>query len=153
MKIEYLCDHIHFADTIAKWIFDEFIDGIKIDRTYEDTLASFKNCHKTEFPIRFIMMDGDKCAGTISIVENDLRCRKNYYPWLAGLYVDKSCRNQKIGEQLLNNAKNIVAGMGHKELYLRTEHASGYYRRLGWEFVESCDDDYNLVPDVFVWKF
>jgi GNAT superfamily N-acetyltransferase len=157
IKIEYLCDYIHFADTAAKWIFDEFINGIKHDRSYGDVLAAIKNCHKTELPIRLIALIDDKCVGTVSIVVNDLqlqckgKCR-DYTPWLASLYVDKEYRNQKIGEQLIDSVKNIVKQLDYDKLYLRTEHASGYYRRLGWEFIETCEDNYNLKPDVFMWN-
>ena len=148
MTIEYLCDHINFADTVAKWIFDEFINGIKVDRSYENILSSVKNCHKLELPIRLIALLDGKCAGTVSIVFNDLKCR-NYTPWLGSLYVDAAFRKKGIGEKLIDRVKTIVTELGYKELYLRTEHASGYYKRLGWEFVETCDDDYNLKPDVF----
>ena len=149
MKIEYLCDHIGFADTVARWIYDEFIDGIKYDRSYEDVLSSVKRCRKHELPVRLAALTDDKCVGTVSIVSNDLKCR-DYTPWLASLYVDKAYRNKKIGEQLIDSVKNIVAQLGYDKLYLRTEHASGYYRKLGWEFIETCEDSYNLKPDVFM---
>jgi GNAT superfamily N-acetyltransferase len=77
-----------------------------------------------------------------------LACRE-YTPWLAGLYVDESYRGEKIGVQLIERVKDIAKELGYDELYLRTEHASNYYRRLKWQFVESCYDDYDLKPDVF----
>ena len=82
MKIEYLCDYINFADTAARWIFDEFIDGIKHDRSYEDVLSAMKNCRRHELPVRLVALVDDKCVGTVSVVENDLKCR-DYTPWLA----------------------------------------------------------------------
>jgi len=151
MEIKYLCDHLIYADTVAKWNYDEFVKGIKVDRTYESTLSSIKNCRKLEFPIRLVAIIDNKCVGTVSIVFNDLKCR-DYTPWLASLYVEKAYRKQKIGQKLINHVKKIAAELGYGELYLRTEHASDYYRKLGWEFVESCEDDYNLKPDVFKCK-
>jgi len=149
-EIVYLCDNICFAETAAKWIFDEFIDGIK-DRTYEEVVASWKNCNRDKLPIRLVAVIDGRCAGAISIVENDLRCR-DYTPWLASLYVDEKLRKNGIGRALIERVKEIARGMGYKEIYLRTEHASGYYRKLGWEYVETTNDDFNLVPDVFKWK-
>ena len=149
-EIVYLCDNIYFAETAAKWIFDEFIDGIK-DRTYEEVVASWKNCNRDKLPIRLVAVIDGRCAGAISIVENDLRCRE-YTPWLASLYVDEKLRKNGIGRALIERVKEIARGMGYKEIYLRTEHASGYYRKLGWEYVETTNDDFNLVPDVFKWK-
>ena len=152
MKIEYLSDHMIFAEQVAKWIYDEFFENIRTNRTYPEVLSGIKICHKAEFPIRLVAIIDNKCVGTVSIVQNDLDCRE-YTPWLAALYVDKAFRNHKIGEQLVNKVKDIVKDMGYHELYLRTEHTSDYYRRLGWQFIESCEDHFNLKPDVFKFIF
>jgi len=149
VKIEYLCDHIQFADTVASWLYDAFISGIRDDLSRAYVLSSVKNCHKLEFPIRLIALLDGNCVGTVSIVSNDLKCRE-YTPWLAAFYVDKGFRNQKIGEQLIDCVKSIVTQLGYKEVYLRTEHTSAYYRKLGWRFIETCADRFNLKPDVFV---
>ena len=146
-----MCDHIGFADTIARWVYDEFIAGIKDDLSYEDILAAIKKCHKSVLPIRLIALADDQCVGTVSLVLNDLKCRA-YSPWLAALYVDKRYRNQGIGERLVSAVIAVAQKLGHDRLYLRTEHASDYYRKLGWAFVETCEDDYDLKPDVFVYE-
>lgn len=148
MKIMYLSDHIGFAEDVAKWIYDEFIHNIRNGLDYEQILTSVKECGKTELPIRLIAVADEKCVGTVSIVRNDLKCRA-YTPWLAALYVDKPYRNNKIGEQLIERVKGIVQDLGYCELYLRTEHASGYYKKMGWQWVESCTDEFGLEPDVF----
>ena len=149
MEIEYLCDHIDIADTVARWIYEAFIAGIRDDLSYEDLLTAIKKCHRQELPIRLITFVDGKCAGTVSLVLNDLKCRA-YSPWLAALYVDKRYRSQGIGERLVNAVINIAQELGHERLYLRTEHASDYYRKLGWDFVETCEDDFDLKPYVFV---
>ena len=151
MQIEYLCNNTVFTECVAQWIYDEFIKNIKNDRSYEEVLSKVKICYKDQIPIRLIAVIDGKCVGTVSIVQNDLKCR-NYTPWLAALYVDKSFRGNGIAKKLIESVKNIVKDLGYNELYLRTEHASGYYKKLGWQFIESCDDDYNLKPDVFTYK-
>ena len=148
MQIEYLTDYNNFTEQAAEWIYREFIQGIQHGVSYEQILNAFHECHKTKLPIRLVALENGRCVGTVSIVKNDLNCRV-YTPWLAALYVDESRRGNKIGEGLIDRVKQIAKELGHDELYLRTEHASNYYRRLGWQFVESCDDDYDLKPDVF----
>lgn len=152
VKIEYLCDDISYADIVAKWVYDEFIEGIKHGVSYEDVLSSVKDCEKDKLPICLIALSEDICAGTVSIVYNDLKCR-DYTPWLSSLYVDKAYRNNKLGVRLIEHVKQIVKDLGYGELYLRTEHASDYYRKLDWQFIETCNDDFNLKPDVFKWTF
>ena len=148
MKIEYLCDNTHFIATVADWIYGEFIRDIRRGITYENILSAIGACSKDALPVRLVAVCGGRCAGTVSIVQNDLECR-DYAPWVAALYVDVSFRNQKIGEKLLDRAKGIAAEMGYDEIFLRTEHAGNYYRRLGWRYVESCEDEFGLIPEVF----
>ena len=148
MKIEYLVDNIIFAENVAGWIYDEFINGIRHGISYEQLLSSVKNCHKAELPIRLIAKEDNKCVGTVSIVQNDLKCR-DYTPWLAALYVEKAYRRNKVGEQLVERTKSIVKELGYNELFLRTENTSNYYRKLEWRFIESCEDEFGLKPDVF----
>ena len=148
MKIINLTGNAEYAACCAQWIYDEFIKGIKTSRTYEDVLEAYRISFETELPVRLAAVYGGKCIWTVSLVHNDLRCR-DYTPWLASLYVDKEHRGNKTGERLVLEIMNKAKDLGYKELYLRTEHASGYYKRLGWTFVERCEDDHGLVPDVF----
>ena len=148
MEIAYLADHMIFADDVATWIYTAFIKDVRPGVSYEQVLSKVKACHKSQLPICLIAMVDGKCVGTVSIVQNDLQCR-GYTPWLAALYVDQAFRDNKIGEQLVARVKDIVKDLGYREIYLRTEHASDYYRKLGWEFIETCEDQFNLKPNVF----
>ena len=148
MEIVYLSDNMNFAETVAQWVFKEFISGIRAGVTYEQVLSAVKNCHKSQMTIRIIALVDGKCVGTAALFKNDLKGR-DYTPWLAALYVDAPYRNQKIGRQLIEKIKEIAKSLDYNELFLRTEHASDYYRKLGWQFVESCKDEYGLTPDVF----
>ena len=137
-----------FAEEVAGWLYNEFIKDIRLGISYEQKLASIKMCGKNELPIRLIALIDDKCVGTVSLVQNDLRgC--DYTPWLASLYVDVPYRKQKIGEQLVERVKDITRELGYTELYLRTEHAGNYYRRLGWQYIGSQKDEFGLVPEIF----
>ena len=150
MKIEYLKDHPELAETAAKWIYDEFIKDIKKDVSYETVLNRYFIYNKTKLPIHLVAItDEQQCVGTISIDENDLKCRKIYTPWLSSLYVDKPFRSRKVAQKLINRVIEITKELGYKELYLRTEHTSDYYKKRGWLFVESCEDEYGLKPDIF----
>ncbi|MCL1795824.1 MAG: GNAT family N-acetyltransferase [Clostridia bacterium] len=148
VRMAYLCDHLHFAEEIAMWVYREFIEGIKDGVAYEQVLASMRNCRRDALPVRFVAIADGKCVGSVSLVDNDLR-RRDDSPWLAALYVDEPYRKMKIGARLVECAQEAARELGYKALFLRTEHASGYYRKLGWRFVGTFDDDYSLKPDVF----
>jgi predicted N-acetyltransferase YhbS len=148
LEICYLNEHISFAETVSSWIYEEFIKDIRDDLNLEGITARIKTCGKDTLPVRLVAVLDGKCIGTVSIVQNDLKCR-DYTPWLAALVVDKSYRGSGIGRRLVSFAKEKAAELGYSELYLRTEHAGDYYRKLGWQFVEKSFDDFNLEPEVF----
>lgn len=148
LQIRYLCDNLHFADIVSSWIYNEFIKGVRDDLTLDDITARISKCNKDTLPIRFVAVLDGKCVGTVSLVKNDLKCR-NYTPWLAALYVDQDYRGHGIAKKLISFAQNTAKRLKYKKLYLRTEHASGYYKKLGWQFVEKCSDDFGLEPEVF----
>jgi predicted N-acetyltransferase YhbS len=148
MNIEYLNDNMGFAEQVAEWIYNEFIKEKRSSISYEQVLSSVKTCHKNELPVRLIAKADGRCVGTVAIVQNDLKY-SDYSPWLAALYVDEAERKNKIGEKLVEHVKAVVKELGYSEVYLRTEHAGNYYRRLGWQFVESSVDEFNLKPDIF----
>jgi len=148
MDIEYLSDNIFYARKVAEWIYGEFIKDIRHGLSFDQILLSVKQCYKTELPVRLIAKVDGKCVGTVSVVHNDLVYR-NYTPWLAALYVDKVYRNNKIGERLVERAKDVANDFGFDEIYLRTEHTGNYYKRLGWQYVESCVDEFKLETEIY----
>ena len=151
MRIEYLADNTAFIEKVAGWIYLEFFEGIRHGVPYPQVLNSIKICNKTDFPIRLVALEGDTCIGTVSLVENDLKYR-DYTPWLAALYVDESFRGNKTGRELVERTKAIARELGYNELFLRTEHAGQYYIRLGWQYVETCIDEFNLQTEVYKWN-
>ena len=145
-------DHLKHRETIANWIYNEFIRNIRHGITYENVYSRFEAGRPGCLPMHFVALDKETgaCVGTVSLVENDLKCR-NYIPWLASLVVDKTCRNRGIGRLLIETVKNAAWDLGYETLYLRTETAGGYYRKLGWQYVEQCVDEYGLEPEVYRW--
>ena len=148
MEIKYLASHPEFKKTVADWLYAEFVKDIRRGISYDQLLTAVSRCNKYSPPIKLIALYDGVCAGTVSLVKNDLSFR-DYEPWLASLYVDPKYRGNKIAEQLIERVKDISRGLGYKELYLRTEFAGEYYRKRGWTFVESCICEYKLKTEVF----
>ena len=148
MEIRYLSDNLIYIDTITQWLYDEFVKNIRHGVSYEQIFNKYKVCYKKSLPVRLIAVIDEVCVGTVSLTENDLKCR-DYSPWLAALYVDKAYQGNKIAEYLIERVKDITRDSNYNELFLRTEHASEYYKKRGWEFVEACVDEYNLNTEVF----
>lgn len=148
IQIQFLSEQPLYCNQVASWIYEEFVKDERPAFSDEDVLRRVKECYKDKLPIRIIAMADGICVGTAAVVENDLKSR-SHTPWLAALYVAPDFRNNGIGVKLITAAKNVARDLGYHEIYLRTEHTSDYYRKLGWTFVERCPDDFNLEPDVF----
>lgn len=148
MQIEYLWDNKQYVDIVVKWIYNEFIDGIRPGIFYEEIEESFRNRKKESLSITVVAVENEVCVGVASLVVNDLKA-KEYTPWLAGLYVDKEYRSKGIGKALIEEIQFIARRLGYDILYLRTEHAAEYYKKLGWEYVERLIDEFGLETNIF----
>lgn len=149
MDIVYLHNKTEYITTVANWIYNEFVKDINKSVTIEKVIEFFSHSKENEFPITLIAINDNKCVGTVSIFENDLKTQNELSPWLASLYVHPEYRGQKIAQNLINRVIEIVNSMGYKKVYLRTEHTSEYYKRLGWEFVYRTTDQLGQKTEVY----
>jgi N-acetylglutamate synthase-like GNAT family acetyltransferase len=62
--------------------------------------------------------------------------------------VETDQRNKGIGKALIEKAEMVVRLMKVEKLYLRTEDASAYYLRLGWNHIETTCDDFGITVDI-----
>ena len=148
MEIEYICDAKEHIPTAVRWIYDEFIDGIRPGVTIDMISKLYQTSGKDKLPVTLVAIEDSFCAGVISLVANDLKIRE-YTPWLSSLYVHPAYRKKGIGEALVGAIKETARKLGYNELYLRTEHAQGYYKKLGWQEIETLTDEFGLITTVF----
>ena len=149
IKIENIQRNKRFIPQISSWIYSEFIIGHIPDIEIKDIEQAIKNRKFNEIPMTLICLEGQNCIGTISIFSNDLSKLPQLTPWIAALYIDKNYRNKGIGKQLIIEAEYIVKNLGYNELYLRTETASEYYIKLGWNKIQELTDENNINTIVF----
>lgn len=149
MNIDYLCRHPEYADTIALWIYSEFVVNSPRTATLDKITQNFRKTTETEWPITFVAIEDGQCVGTVSLFGNDLKTQNELTPWLAALIISPNFRNRGIASELIRHACGVAKELGIRILYLRTEHAAQYYELLGWEFVRHAVDDYGIKTDVY----
>jgi N-acetylglutamate synthase-like GNAT family acetyltransferase len=88
-------------------------------------------------PSSFVALRGAQPVGVVNLIECNLEPRCNLTPWLAGLFVHPDERHAGVGSQLVGFCEREAASQGFAKLYLYTERAEGFYRRLGWRTIES----------------
>lgn len=149
MKIKLLNENKQFVRTVSKMVYKEFVLPSSSKMTFNDVVDFFLNTYSSKFPITFIAILDNQCVGTVSAFENDYKKRSHYKPWLASLYVEPKYRDRKIGMQLIEALLKHLIVLGFKEVYLKTENTSEYYKKRGWTLVESILNDQKENMNIF----
>ncbi|WP_371380936.1 GNAT family N-acetyltransferase [Sporomusa aerivorans] len=148
MRFEYLVDNKELIPIVANWLYTEFVENIRHGISLHDVIQKLESGKKDVLPITIIATEGTNCIGTVSLFENDLKSL-SLKPWLAALVVDKQYRGAGIGKRLITEISNISRTIGFETLYLRTEHASDYYKKLGWALIDKRTDEFGIETEVF----
>lgn len=147
MQIEYLRNHPELVKTVSEWIYHEFAEPAGV--TFRETHEKFSQTGINLFPITFIAVQNQDCAGTVSLFENDLKTQWALTPWLASLYVFPQYRNQGVARELIQHALNKAEEMGYGAVFLRTEQTAEYYKKMGWKFVYRAQDEKAAETEVY----
>ena len=134
IKIVNLAEDIRFLEEISAWHWSEWDKSCGI--TLEEVI--YRNRHSLysgRIPQTFIAKLNDEVVGTVSLWNNDLKCRQDLTPWLAALYIKKEYRGKGLGTLLQKKCIDAARGLGYEKLYLITEHEN-YYERTGWKLLE-----------------
>lgn len=149
MQIVNLHDHPEWLPEVAHWIYTEFIETLRPTLTRAAVIAALQERQAQTLPLTYLGVVDGTCVATVSLVGNDLGARPEWSPWLASLYVLPAMRGQGCARRLIDHIQSVAAGLGHTTLYLRTETAAAYYRRLGWRQIDALTDEFQLFTEVF----
>ncbi|MFE3576798.1 GNAT family N-acetyltransferase [Lysinibacillus sp. NPDC059133] len=149
MDIDLLVNKPEYIEDVAEMVYKEFVVATRSKKTYEEVVDFFKRTYVNEFPITFIANVDGQCVGTVSVFENDWKERPQYKPWLASLFVEPSYRSQKMGFYLIKALLEHMKKIGYTKVFLKTENASVYYEKRGWERIETVLDEQGDPIDIF----
>ncbi len=81
----------------------------------------------------YLCLEQDEIAGGLGVIQNDFHDRRDLYPNICAVYVEKDRRNRGIAGRLLNMAVEDLRMHGISPVYLLTDHTA-FYERYGWQF-------------------
>jgi predicted N-acetyltransferase YhbS len=131
-EIHFIEDQPDVAPMVAQWVWAEW--GY---RSPADCAADLRDSRRDGIPSRFVALRDGQPVGVVNLIERDLPPRCDLTPWLAGLFVHAEHRCSGIGSALVRFCESQAAKLGFRQLYLYTESAETFYRRLGWSTIES----------------
>lgn len=109
--------------------------GLYVAWDVETARAEFA-CERPEggIPQTLVAQSPDgRLLGSVSLIRDDLPSRPDLNPWLASLLVLPEHRGSGIGQKLVRAAESVFATLGERTFYAFTEHAAGFFLRLGFE--------------------
>jgi N-acetylglutamate synthase-like GNAT family acetyltransferase len=139
MEINHISKLPQAIPIIARWLENEWGDlspDVNFSKICSD-LQKQKNIH--HIPETFIAVENNKFLGTASLVENDMSTRSELTPWLAGVFVDPTYRNNGVGTELVKTVLSEAEIIGINKFYLWTTNKMNYYTKLGWQFFEKAN--------------
>jgi GNAT superfamily N-acetyltransferase len=120
---------------IARWYLEEW--NIPTDKT----IQRLKNQPSEDIIFQLVLYENNKAVATgglynqVGVLQVHEHLKK-YGPWVAVLYVDKSHRNNGLGEMLLNEIEQCARKNNRTKIYLYTFTAEALYKRCGWKEIE-----------------
>lgn len=141
VTIDYLANHAHLADELARWSWNEW-RAIYEERgqMFEHALKNYRERTNTDcLPLALVALHGADLIGTVSLKFNDLDTRPDLDPWLGGVYVLPNWRGRGVASLLMQRAVDVAAKLDLTKLYLWTSSAEGLYEKLGWQVVERSE--------------
>lgn len=149
ITVSYLCCHTEFIETVSHWIYTEFVGPTVRTTSLEQLKEHFSTTYTDKLPITLVCILDNQCAGTVSLFQNDLKSQEVLTPWLAALFVPPAYRSRGIAQKLITHVEQVAKILGYDAIYLRTEHAAGLYRQLGWEHLFDATDENNIKTSIF----
>ncbi|MFC3116134.1 GNAT family N-acetyltransferase [Cellvibrio fontiphilus] len=93
-------------------------------------------------PKTLIALQNNQLVGCVSLVDYTYRSSERMPKvttespvWLSNLFVQENYREQGIGNQLIDAAKDYAQSLGLEELWLSATDYTDYYQKRGWEIV------------------
>jgi len=127
--------HIEHLDLIAP-LFDAYRLFYKQTSDIEAAKVFLHERFKNNESVIYLAMKEEKAVGFTQLYPLFSSVTMQHMFILNDLYVDSSCRNEGIGEALINKAKEFCVGLNYKGLGLQTAQnnpAKKLYERLGFE--------------------
>lgn len=120
---------------VAEWLWREWWE--QKGRTLEQTQAIYGDCiAERGAPQTFVLLEGERPVGTVTLARKDLDERPDLTPWLAGVFVIPDRRGRGYVHHLFTEFERACRAASVEVAWLYTNTAERVYLRAGWERVE-----------------
>lgn len=97
----------------------------------------------------YLLTEGDKLAGFLTLTRQDCVADESLYPWIGFVYIFPEYRGRRCAGILLAHAEEQARLKGNSKLYIATDHI-GLYEKYGYTYWESRTDIYGEEARIYV---
>lgn len=149
LNFDYIGMQPQHIPVIAQWHQDQW-RRISPEQTTATRIKLYSDYSSTaSIPFCLLATQNDQAVGSASIVECDMDTRSQLGPWLASVYVDRPYREQGIATELIARCIRKARQSGIETLYLFTPDQAHFYRKRGWEWLETVQYHNQQVDIMF----
>lgn len=104
------------------------------------TIDKFNNKYSNDkLPFGIALIDKDNIVGFCVLREIDLEKYIDIKPWISDVMILSEYRNKGYGKYMIECAKNLYKSMGYSRIYLWTDQAPEFYKKIGFTFKQKIE--------------
>lgn len=102
----------------------------------------------TDWEAVFAALDGRKIVGFCTFLKKDYYPENRYSPWISSIFVDESCRGQRLSGELIEAAIAYARSKGFSRVYIPS-NIKGLYEKYGFERIDELVNYAGDVDQIF----
>lgn len=114
--------------------FRDFVASFSWEEAKEHMLWMIDTWVYTDWESFFVMLDGEKIIGMVTVAKTDYYPLPEIYPWVSGIFVSEEYRGQRLSGQLIDFANAYLRSLGFTRSYIPSIH-TGLYEKFGYTYV------------------
>lgn len=117
----------------------------------EDTIYKFKELYtKEKLPFAITLVDEfNNIVGFCVFKKENLNKYPEIYPWIDDVMILEKYRGKGYGKELLKQAEKVLKEMGYNKIYLWTDQAPLFYKKLGYTFKQKVEKNEGGFGELF----
>jgi len=106
----------------------------------KDTIDKFLNIYtKNELPFGIVLLENDVIIGFCVFKVQCLKKYPEFTPWISDVMILEPFRGKGYGRKLVGYAENVLKELGYKYVYLWTDQAPDFYKKIGFSYKQEVE--------------
>lgn len=121
----------------------------------QDTIFKFTKLYTTDkLPLGIALIDEfEHIVGFCVLKMENLKKYPHIFPWLSDVMIFGQFRGKGYGRILLNFAEQVLKQYGYNKVYVWTDQAPDFYKKLGFKYKQEVEKNEGGFGQLFYKEF